>query len=159
MKQYLLFMSFLVTVLACEEEISSSNVFLNIHNALRSCHGAHEVIWNERLESKAAMNANTCVFEHTQYGENICMGFATVYDCIMAWYNESVLYRYYENEPVPFNTQWGHFTQIVWNQTTSIGCAIRQDCPNGAIIFCLYDPPGNVIGQFSKNVFKPEYCM
>jgi pathogenesis-related protein 1 len=42
----------------------------------------------------------------------------------------------------------GHYTQVVWRDSTSIGCA-RVVCDNNAGVFitCNYNPPGNVVGQ------------
>jgi pathogenesis-related protein 1 len=40
----------------------------------------------------------------------------------------------------------GHYTQIVWRDTTSVGCA-AQSCPQGEIWVCDYSPPGNYVGQ------------
>jgi Cysteine-rich secretory protein family len=46
---------------------------------------------------------------------------------------------------------WGHFSQIVWQSTTSVGCA-TVNCPNGLantgagvapwFTVCNYSPPG-----------------
>lgn len=40
----------------------------------------------------------------------------------------------------------GHFTQVVWKGTASIGCA-KATCDNTAVWSCNYDPPGNVVGR------------
>ena len=53
---------------------------------------------------------------------------------------------------------WGHYSQIVWAATTSVGCA-TQYCPNGLqgapgvppyFTVCNYSPAGNFVGQFSQ---------
>lgn len=48
--------------------------------------------------------------------------------------------------------QWGHFSQIVWKDTKTVGCATVH-CPNGLantgstvspyFTVCNYGPPGN----------------
>jgi hypothetical protein len=39
----------------------------------------------------------------------------------------------------------GHYTQIVWRKTRSVGCAVAAD-PGREVWVCEYDPPGNVVG-------------
>jgi hypothetical protein len=53
----------------------------------------------------------------------------------------------------------GHFTQLVWKNTTSMGCA-RKECNKddapGWYVACEYWPRGNVVGQFKDNVQAEE---
>jgi hypothetical protein len=40
----------------------------------------------------------------------------------------------------------GHYTQIVWRNTKSVGCAVARG--KGVEVWvCNYDPPGNYAGQ------------
>jgi len=42
----------------------------------------------------------------------------------------------------------GHYTQVVWKNSTKIGCAGVVCSNGGGIIYgCNYDPPGNYSGQ------------
>jgi pathogenesis-related protein 1 len=42
-----------------------------------------------------------------------------------------------------FQSNSGHYSQIVWSGTTKVGCGIR-DCPDGfTTLLCNYYPPGN----------------
>lgn len=56
---------------------------------------------------------------------------------------------------------WGKFTQMIWKDTTKIGCALRVGMDNlnknteCAYIVCNYSPSGNVLGQFNQNVLPP----
>lgn len=76
---------------------------------------------------------------------------------IDAWANEESHYSY---EKQKFTEKAGHFTQLVWQNTTSVGCGLVQ-CNNaadngvkGAYLVCEYSPRGNVQGQFGYNVGK-----
>jgi hypothetical protein len=51
----------------------------------------------------------------------------------------------------------GHFTQVVWRQTTQLGCGVST-CRGMDIWVCEYDPPGNVQGHYRQNVL-PASCQ
>ena len=61
------------------------------------------------------------------------------------------------NDP-GFKLNTGHFTALVWKETTDVGCA-RCAGKDGkwyeTYIVCNYKPPGNVQGQFADNVQAP----
>lgn len=70
-----------------------------------------------------------------------------------AFYNSEVnSYTYYGAEPdTSTSDQWGHFTQIVWKATTSVGCYTTdctqsglQNAPGTLPFFtvCNYGPAG-----------------
>ncbi len=52
----------------------------------------------------------------------------------------------------------GHFTQLVWKQSTEVGCAFNSNCNNmfggmnNVVVVCRYSPPGNYMGQYVQNV-------
>ena len=59
-----------------------------------------------------------------------------------------------------FSESTGHFTQLVWKDTTKVGCGAvhcNSNVNNGAsgwYLVCEYTPRGNVIGAFKQNVGK-----
>lgn len=76
-------------------------------------------------------------------------------------YNSEVNhYTAYGSEPVIGDfTMWGHFTQVVWKSTDSVGC-YTADCTAGGLAnaggvppfftVCNYAPPGTFDASFSK---------
>lgn len=92
-----------------------------------------------------------------KYGENLAAGGLSSWDQVInMWGGERTKYDY--NNP-GFSSQTGHFTQMVWKNTKSIGCAWKQ-CPGsvGTFVACEYSPAGNIVGDnnqhFKDNVQK-----
>lgn len=71
---------------------------------------------------------------------------------IDGWANEETDYDYEKRE---FSTEAGHFTQLVWKNTTAVGCGATDCGDDGWLFVCEYSPAGNVIGEFGGNVGKP----
>jgi hypothetical protein len=67
--------------------------------------------------------------------------------CVNTWYAEKKDY----NDNTGFTHETGHFTQLVWKSSSSIGLGMA--C-RGNSCYCTahYSPPGNVPGQFIENV-------
>ncbi|MEZ5537125.1 MAG: CAP domain-containing protein [Thiolinea sp.] len=62
------------------------------------------------------------------------------------WASEAKDYSYAANRCRP-GEQCGHYTQMIWRDTTQVGCAMSL-CPDqGQIWVCSYNPPGNWVGQ------------
>lgn len=123
------------------------------HNLYRLIHQAPPVEWSKELEVSAQKWVDNCEFEHSSlpYGENLGLGHSSMKSVIDAWYGEVKDYDY--NKPV-FSGNTGHFTQVVWINTRTIGCALGN-CPGMRLWICQYHPPGNYQGQFSANVRPP----
>ena len=106
-------------------------------------------------------------FEHstTSYGENLYKAItsSTSYSTGQAsnlWYDEEKLYDYDNADPSPSNfLDVGHFTQMIWKKSERVcfACARAvQDNRNIYIVVANYDPAGNVQGQFTENVPRPQ---
>merc|ERR1712093_777512 len=40
----------------------------------------------------------------------------------------------------------GHYTAMIWETTTQVGCAYKASDANGTFFACNYSPPGNMVG-------------
>lgn len=132
---------------------------LNQHNAKRALHqNTGSLSWSSDLESVAQAYADsydcsgTLVHSGKPYGENLALGYS-LYDgstAIDAWYDEISLYDF--SNP-GFGEDTGHFTQVVWKDTTQVGCGYKN-CNNawGDYLVCNYLAQGNVIGEFASEV-------
>ena len=65
------------------------------------------------------------------------------------WYDEVSEYRF--NNP-GFSTGTGHFTQIVWKDTTDVGCGITISKDAKIYAVCNYSPSGNFRNEYEENV-------
>jgi uncharacterized protein YkwD len=136
---------------------------LNSTNFYRYEHGANFVYWNTSLADYAQNWANKCHWEHSHgpSGENLAQGYVDVTSSVDAWGNERALYSW-KGTQTGFSEATGHFTQLVWKDTTSVGCA-AVDCHDmsgsniqGVFLVCEYWPAGNIVGEndqfFEENV-------
>ncbi|KIX99479.1 uncharacterized protein Z520_05055 [Fonsecaea multimorphosa CBS 102226] len=148
---------------------------LDSHNIHRANASVPDLTWSDDMASIAAQIAASCVYAHDTstggggYGQNIGAGAppsgipAMITD---EMYNGEInFYPAYGVEPDMTNFEkWGHYSQIVWKSTTSVGCA-TQYCPNGLantgsdvspyFTVCNYSPPGNFGGEYAANVLQP----
>ncbi|OIV96113.1 hypothetical protein TanjilG_13045 [Lupinus angustifolius] len=127
--------------------------YLNGHNAARSEVNVPNVVWDDTVaayaQSYADQRRGDCNLVHSggSYGENIAKstGDLSGNDAVGLWVDEKPNYDYDSNSCIV--GQCGHYTQVVWRNTKSIGCA-KVRCDNGGtFITCNYDPPGNYVGE------------
>ncbi|XP_077985825.1 uncharacterized protein LOC144440338 isoform X2 [Glandiceps talaboti] len=136
---------------------------MDAHNYFRCLHGVGPLGWDDKLaqvaQSVAEDNANLGFLKHSYhgYGENLAMTqVSDIYHVsgigiTKMWYDEIQMYNF---DHQGFSASTGHFTQLMWADTTNIGCGVATQ---GKSIFvaCEYNPPGNVYGQYDTNVFSP----
>jgi pathogenesis-related protein 1 len=127
------------------------------HNTWRSKVKVPDLVWSKTLATVAQTWANSlkstqnCAMVHSgnpKYGENLywSSGFtATTQQVVDAWGNEVKDYTYATNKCAT-GKMCGHYTQVVWKDTTEVGCG-KATCGAQQIWVCNYNPPGNWIGQ------------
>ncbi|KAI1119023.1 CAP domain-containing protein [Nemania sp. NC0429] len=138
-----------------------TSAILNSTNAYRSAHNASAVVWNGTLASFATdylasdKVGAACAFAHSggPYGENLAIGYADATASVEAWGDEGGEYDF--GKP-GFSEATGHFTQLVWKDTSAVGCGRRLCGERGWYLVCEYWPRGNVVGAFADEVDGPE---
>lgn len=105
-----------------------TSAILNSTNFFRYEHNVSALTWNTTLASFATNWVSNCNFSHTggPYGENLAEGYANATAAVEAWGLERTEYNF--GDP-GFSEQTGHFTQLVWESTTTVGCG-RKYCSN-----------------------------
>lgn len=112
---------------------SMQQEMLNAHNQWRAKVGVPPLQWSNELASYAQEWANKLAaqgaFEHRrdgQYGENLFMGSGRQFsptEVVDDWGSEVTDYDYASNN---CRSVCGHYTQIVWKDTTEVGCGVAH---------------------------------
>ncbi|EEC02687.1 conserved hypothetical protein, partial [Ixodes scapularis] len=74
-------------------------------------------------------------------------------DVVKAWYDEIKDYNFNNGG---FSGATGHFTQVVWKNSTKLGCGWARSHRNNIYVVCNYSPPGNYMDKFKENVLRPK---
>lgn len=141
-----------------------STAIVAAHNRWRTETGVPELTWSESLADVARnwaeqLSSSGCRLQHSGggYGENIYKVSPVVWSnghreiqnrsprqIVDGWAAERQDYDYDNNT---CNGICGHYTQLVWRDSTEVGCAAAL-CPDRSQIWvCNYAPVGNVDGQ------------
>lgn len=135
------------------------------HNQARAALDLDPLTWDPDLAAIARSWAEQCVDDEEPFGlidhnpgrsdtypeyvgENIfgSTGAAVGTEAVQLWLSEEQDYDYDSNT---CSAVCGHYTQIVWADTTKVGCALHA-CPAldfGNTIVCNYAPGGNDGGR------------
>ncbi|AFY38285.1 SCP-like extracellular [[Leptolyngbya] sp. PCC 7376] len=129
---------------------------LDMHNEWRAKVGVTPLTWSEDLEEHSRIWAEQLVRERQMYhrpvsqnpyGENIARSTKrpmTPKFVANLWGSEERDYDYDNNQCL--GLMCGHYTQMVWHETTQVGCAMARE-NDFEIWVCSYDPPGNYVGE------------
>lgn len=149
-----------------------AKTMLEAHNKIRAEYGLAPLKWSENLATYAKQWATKlkndgCKFKHRprsgqyaqKYGENIAMNWGmnnpSAETFVAQWADEKANFERYFLSPsgkVIRNCcggsfgDYGHYSQIVWENTTEVGCAIVK-CGEKYICVCNYNPSGNMMNQ------------
>lgn len=140
------------------------------HNRWRQTVAAPPLFYSTELEASAQKWANHlkqdnhCQMQHSQpdghYGENLYWASAVEWSdgrrelqkvspktVVDDWGKERTDYNYNSNSCAK-GKMCGHFTQVIWKTTSTVGCAIAV-CEDSReqVWVCQYQPPGNWVGK------------
>lgn len=136
---------------------------LSAHNEVRDTVGLLPLIWSHTIAASAQawseqLQSENCSMRHDpdpEYGENLFWSWRTgassngpvsTPDDAVTWWAGEVAFYNYEKNTCRAGEQCGHYTQIVWDNTSEVGCGVSS-CIDGDkhtdMWVCRYDPPGN----------------
>jgi len=154
------------------------NAILYHHNAARANHRAAPLVWDTACEQNARIAAQTCNFAHyipdgVRNGQNLFTvsgnAFNVTAGITESWYKGELPYMngYFGQASLSNDVfhQVGHLTQVLWQDTTGVGC-VSIDCGANMKVggvqsnlnkftVCNYSPPGNIGGQYGAKVQPP----
>ena len=134
---------------------------LEAHNKFRSEIGVDKLEWSNRLAKNslkwAKILKKRCSnnLKHSPkkyrkgFGENLALYInqtVEASDVVDYWATEKECFDFKTKKCIDNNCICGHYTQIIWRNTTEVGCAVVQ-CEDKQIWVCQYDPPGNYVGK------------
>jgi pathogenesis-related protein 1 len=148
----------------------NADEMVDAHNRWRKTVGAPAIAYSTELAASAQewanhlQHSNQCKMQHSkpngQYGENLYWASAIEWSngkrelqqvspkmVVDSWGSEVSDYNYMSNNCIK-GKMCGHYTQVIWKSTTTVGCAIAV-CEDSReqVWVCQYQPPGNWVGQ------------
>ena len=147
--------------------VTEKTKLLTLHNQWRKLVGVPALQWSNVVATSAQNWANTlkttrnCSLAHNSaspYGENLFWASALIYsngtsiaqnitpaDVVGKWASEKQYYSITNDCAIDHSC--GHYTQIVWKNTKTIGCGKAICADKSQVWACQYNPPGNMSGQ------------
>src|SRR5688572_2424887 len=128
---------------------------LRAHNRWRAEVGVPNLTWSNAVaagaQEWATKLAASGTLQHASsgFGENLSMssGPQTPTEVVDNWGSEKAKCNY-KGEPIGSQTcEVGHYTQIVWRNSTELGCGVARVANGATFWVCRYNPAGNVIGE------------
>ncbi|MEO1590184.1 MAG: CAP domain-containing protein [Cyanobacteria bacterium J06632_22] len=140
---------------------------LATHNDARRQVGVPDLAWSNDLAASAQSWAETLIAqgrsEHSplelldggNIGENLAAyrttgrspSYTAAARAAQGWVDERLYYDYDANRCAPGQI-CGHYTQIVWADTTEVGCGMARSANEQQEVWvCHYNPGGNFVGQ------------
>jgi len=145
-----------------DSDAGSFQAVLDRHNVYRCMHGIPLLNWNSEIATNAqnwadstggdmvhsSSESRSSIGGFSYLGENLAWG-TTSSKAVDLWYDEIDLTSPY-GVVTEFTSGIGHYTQVVWRDTTDLGCGVKD-----SLLVCQYGIGGNMAGDFENNVNAP----
>jgi len=133
---------------------------LQQHNTSRSALQLPSLTWSDALAKDAlAWARHLATIDQGQHdasirgkeGENIFWGTTGAFtygQMVDFWVSEKKSFKYgvFPDCKTNRSAVVGHYTQMVWKNTTAVGCALASNGRTDYLV-CRYSPPGNIEGE------------
>jgi hypothetical protein len=151
-----------------ETQAGNRALWLEAHNEARAALGIRmsPLVWDKKLRNYAKqwarhLAAKGCKLEHSRgsgFGENLAANWGSGSwakprspdQVVGMWTKEEQWYNYNSNKCQP-GKMCGHYTQVVWANTSKVGCAQAKGVTDKGmtcyVYSCNYYKPGNYVGQ------------
>ncbi|XGW03145.1 hypothetical protein V3C99_014830 [Haemonchus contortus] len=132
-----------------------------------------KMVYDCSVEASALKHASKCVYQHSAnterpgLGENLYKTTALNFDKVKAaaqssqmWWNELKEYGVGPSNNLTLalwnrpNTQIGHYTQMAWETSYRLGCAVAH-CSSFTYAVCQYGPAGNYLNSLIYTIGNP----
>lgn len=135
--------------------------FIQRHNYYRSEQGAVDIKWSDDLAQEAnkwvvqIAKEDKMMHSNMEYGENIYTSTDIVSPShvVDRWASEKDFYHGEKISTQNFHL-FGHYTQIIWNSTREVGCAMAVSKSGKYYWVCEYSPSGNYIDETPVKNYK-----
>ncbi|MFZ2162597.1 MAG: CAP domain-containing protein [Sideroxyarcus sp.] len=170
MMRRLLFTCCLIPALSAQALEVDADRMVAAHNRWRKTVGVPPLTYSTELAASARKwadhlkRSNQCRMQHSapdaKYGENLYWASAIEWSngkrelqpvspkmVVDSWGSEVSDYNHKTNSCTK-GKMCGHYTQVVWKSTTTVGCAVAV-CEDSQeqVWVCQYQPPGNWVGK------------
>ena len=170
MMKRLLLICCVLPVLSAQALDFDTEEMVAAHNRWRKTVGAPPLTYSTELATSSQewadhlKEGNHCQMQHSKpdgkYGENLYWASAVEWSngkrevqqvsaetVVDVWAKERADYDYNSNSCAK-GKMCGHYTQVVWRTTTTVGCAVAV-CEDSReqVWVCRYEPPGNWVGK------------
>ncbi|XVE99820.1 hypothetical protein REPUB_Repub03eG0234400 [Reevesia pubescens] len=139
-------------------QVSSQDLaddFLDAHNAARKEVGVPSMKWDNVLEayalnySQGKISSCELVRAVGPSGQNLAWsrGDLSGTEAVALWVDDEKNDYNLESGVCASGRICSHYTQVIWINSTQLGCAKVRCNNNGTFIACYYYPPGNIPGK------------
>ncbi|MDH4317210.1 MAG: CAP domain-containing protein [Desulfobulbaceae bacterium] len=158
-----------------EDAPLNRRAIVQAHNKWRAEVNSPDISWSAELADKASnwaksLRQKNCALRHSGPGQNLYWASpqksanskdkkgnwiwrikaqnVSEKDVVDSWATEKKWYNSAKNSCyAPTGRSCGHYTQLIWSDSTEVGCSFALCDDQSQIWVCNYHPAGNIVGQ------------